>query len=311
MGGFAVRPAPLAYTAATTAFDAQLPMGGAQVPAPSALSGANSIQSVSFAQSEPSYAQGVTQPVFPSQGTATARQTPVSAIPIAQNGAATESSPSQAATAGGYLPRHGRAAPERAVERARAPEPVYDPWEAMGWKAPEKSAFENTAVFRLSDLTMFERDAFQEPPNPYSDPSMGAQPYGTPTGDLYCVHSLIPSADPAAGLPYSANVAAELYNPDRQDAGNPYDAPAAMGMSYDNPADAGRPYDPYAAAELYPNPDARAYQTSAPDQAYPYEGRLGEPGEESHGFMGAPERAPRSLRQEPRGCRATETHPPA
>ena len=40
---------------------------------------------------------------------------------------------------------------------------------------------------RLADLTMFERSAFEEPPNPYDYPPGADRPYGTPTGDLYCM----------------------------------------------------------------------------------------------------------------------------
>jgi len=72
--------------------------------------------------------------------------------------------------------------PEPFTEIPMMAEPVYDSWAAMGWKSPEPAGFENTAVWHKNDLTMFERGAFEEPPNPFSTPVDGAMPYAAPDG---------------------------------------------------------------------------------------------------------------------------------
>ncbi|HPS81505.1 MAG TPA: hypothetical protein PLP25_06560, partial [Candidatus Limiplasma sp.] len=67
--------------------------------------------------------------------------------------------------------------PESLAELPPMAQPVFDSWAAMGWKAPEPAALESTAVWRSSDLSMFERSAFEEPLNPFSNPVEGATPY--------------------------------------------------------------------------------------------------------------------------------------
>ena len=67
--------------------------------------------------------------------------------------------------------------PEPLAELPPMAQPAFDSWAAMGWKAPEPATFENTAVWRSSDLNMFERSAFEEPLNPFSNPAEGATPY--------------------------------------------------------------------------------------------------------------------------------------
>ncbi len=56
-----------------------------------------------------------------------------------------------------------REVPEQDVQSA-------DIWEVMGWKQQAANPLETTAVWKLSELTMFERDAFGEPLNPLKNP---------------------------------------------------------------------------------------------------------------------------------------------
>ncbi|NLI22306.1 MAG: hypothetical protein GX418_12280, partial [Clostridiales bacterium] len=105
-----------------------------------------------------------------------------------------------------YVPRHGvsqRAQAAQAVpmvtirELAQTPEPRVDPWEAMGWKTRETPAFENTAVWRVSDIAMFERGAFEEPLDPLRNPA-------EPTGRFGAsAQKRTPLPFPTAGAPYA------------------------------------------------------------------------------------------------------------
>ncbi|MEA4929128.1 MAG: hypothetical protein VB104_10715 [Candidatus Limiplasma sp.] len=70
--------------------------------------------------------------------------------------------------------RHRRAERNRAQE-AYPTFPMPDTWADMGWKSPEPAPMDTTMVWRASDLNMFERDAFAEPLNPFSDPAAFAQ----------------------------------------------------------------------------------------------------------------------------------------
>ena len=82
---------------------------------------------------------------------------------------------------GGYVPRHGdpnlettKGIPDQADFAASLPplpEPSPDNWELMGWKMPENAPLQNTAVWRASDLTMFERSAFSDPLDPFHNPA--------------------------------------------------------------------------------------------------------------------------------------------
>ena len=81
---------------------------------------------------------------------------------------------------------------------------------------------------------MFERSAFEEPPNPYDFPPETNQPYGTATGDLYCMHPMeqgapVAEADPehpAAGRLYDEHAVAFV----------PPSAPPPYAAEYANPA---------------------------------------------------------------------------
>ena len=91
----------------------------------------------------------------------------------------------RAAAAGHYMPRHGGTASTPETEnRCPAPMPEvipigspltvtprFDPWEAMGWKAPEPPpSGDQTAVWHAGELSMFERGAFDDPLDPFNNP---------------------------------------------------------------------------------------------------------------------------------------------
>lgn len=123
--------------------------------------------------------------------------------------------------------------------------PPMDVWAAMGWKAETSQPFETTSVWRISELNMFERDAFVEPLDPIKNP-----PQSLGLADAYPDAPLI-GQEPYQGG-YFAPVPGEGYPMT--------DAPA------------------YRAAEPYPYPDGAAGdQAAARTQGKPPLGRAPKP----------------------------------
>jgi len=100
----------------------------------------------------------------------------------------TQPSPvSPVAPKGEYAPKRAGRRVERLLQSKAPIEPMMelppmpvqtvDTWAAMGWKTPEPTRFENTAVWRVSDLTMFERNAFDEPLDPFRNPPQPGNPF--------------------------------------------------------------------------------------------------------------------------------------
>ena len=89
-----------------------------------------------------------------------------------------------------YVPRHGGGAlGEPAVQAAQQPAPRHTPspanpandvWQMLGWKQAGPDADQSTAVWRVSDLTMFERAVFSDPLDPLRNPPEGAATPGAP-----------------------------------------------------------------------------------------------------------------------------------
>ncbi len=76
----------------------------------------------------------------------------------------------------GYLPRHSRAVPEPLREVRPVAEPVTDPWETLGWKAPKAVLDGSAPSQRYTAQTPYGYAAYREPTAPYAVPPE-AQPY--------------------------------------------------------------------------------------------------------------------------------------
>ena len=119
--------------------------------------------------------------------------------------------PARAASRG-YVPRHGgrgRAGRMDSEPIAAAPAPPpptanADVWQMLGWKQTDPASFENTAVWRVNELSMFESAAFDEtldplrvPPEALAAPG-AAYPQAAPA-DAHAAPFAPPPEDTGAG----------------------------------------------------------------------------------------------------------------
>lgn len=182
----------------------------------------------------------------------------------------------------GYVPRHGgRAAapapqpplPDLLVAQAPPPPPMQTAdqvWEAMGWKTPEPDTAFNTAVWRVSDLSMFERAAFDEPPDPFRDPPMTTSAYGeggpvpAPSDGYAPAYPALADAF-ASAYPPLADGYAPAYPASADGFAGTYLAPAdGYAAAYPQPAMDSVPYPAYEAP-----PEWAARQPVGPPQPGP------------------------------------------
>lgn len=176
------------------------------------------------------------------------------AIPPAQ-----ASPPEPSANKGEYAPRRAGRRVERLLQSKSQMEPLMelppipvqtmDSWAAMGWKTPEPSNFENTAVWRISDLTMFERNAFDEPLDPFRNPPQPGNPFEVADPFGY-EDGLKPSGQ---GMPVGAQTPLYHSTGMEQDAYLPY---GAQGNS---------------AYPAYPGMDTQSMAPVLPEEAYGYD----------------------------------------
>ena len=151
-----------------------------------------------------------------------------------------------AETAKIYAPPAAQAALPPMVEVPPPAEPAYDPWAAMGWRAPEPdpATFENTAVWKPIRLSMFERNAFDDLPDPFHMPQAAGQPYAAPEPlrpDVPAGYGAYPAAAP---VPAEEGYGYEAYPPEPGYAADGY-APEP-GYAAEGYADEPYPYEGYA-----------------------------------------------------------------
>ncbi len=121
----------------------------------------------SFAQTEATSGMYVAPPVRPTPDAPPHASFAQADMPPAPRGAAR-----------GYVPRHGGrgsaerglAEPVAAVPAPQASTANADVWQMLGWKETDPASFEQTAVWRVNELSMFESAAFDETLDPLRRP---------------------------------------------------------------------------------------------------------------------------------------------